>query len=192
MGDVVRTTSEPMLGPIRLAWWRERLEELDQGKAAPPELRLQAVERELRPRGIAGAGLAALEGGWLSLFDPFPWTVETSEAIWFRGRSLFWLGARVLGRPDEAIQSAGGVWALVDAARHCSDMPSRAMLINQARTFARGLADVRFAWRLRPLSMLTALAVRDLRRGEPFEPEGTPGRAAAMLGHRLSGRLKQP
>ncbi len=192
MGDVVRTTSEPMLGAIRLAWWRERLEELDEGKPAPAEPRLQAVERELLPRDIAGKDLAGLEGGWLSLFDPFPWTVETSEAVWFRGRSLFWLGARVLGRPDEAIQSAGGIWALVDAARHCSDMPSRAMLLDQARTFARGLAEARFAWSLRPLSMIAALAVRDLRRGEPFEAEGTPGRAAAMLGHRLSGRFKQP
>ena len=98
----------------------------------------------------------------------------------------------MLGRPDEAIQNAGGLWALVDAARHCSNESSRAMLIGQARKFARGLAKARFAWRLRPLSMLVAVAVRDLRSGEPFEPEGTPGRAAAMLGHRFSGRLKQP
>jgi phytoene synthase len=192
MADVVRTTTEPMLGPIRLAWWRERLEELDQGKSAPPEPRLQAVKHELLSRGIAGTELAALELGWLSLFDPFPWTVETNEAIWLRGRTLFWLGAKVLGRPDEAIQSAGGVWALVDAARHCSDTASRAMLLDQARTFARSLSGARFAWRLRPLSMLTGLAIRDLRHGEPFEPEGTPGRGVAMFGHRLSGRLKQP
>ena len=192
MGEVVRTTTEPMLGPVRLAWWRERLEELDTGKAAPAEPRLQAVERELLPRGIGGAELARLEDGWLSLFDPFPWTVETSEAIWFRGRSLFHLGARLLGHPDEAVQSAGGVWGLVDAARHCSDAASRAMLLDQARTFARGLSGVRFASAVRPLTMLAALAVRDLRRGEPFEAEATPGRAAAMLGHRLGGRVKQP
>jgi len=192
MGDVVRTTTEPMLGPIRLAWWRERLEELDAGKSAPTEPRLQAVERELLPHGISGAEVAALEDGWLSLFDPFPWTVETSEAIWFRGRTLFCLGARVLGRPDEAIQAAGGVWALVDAARHCSHMASRTMLMGQAKTFARGLAGGRFGWRLRPLSILAAIAARDLRRGEPFEPEGAPGRAAAMLRHRFSGRIEQP
>jgi phytoene synthase len=192
MGDVVRTTIEPLLGPIRLAWWRERLQELDASKPAPAEPRLQAVERELLPRGIDGGEIAALERGWLSLFDPFPWTVETSEAIWLRGRTLFWLGAKELGRPDEAIQDAGGTWALVDAARHCSDVPSRGLLLEQARTFARGLAKARFAWRLRPLSMLAALAVRDLGRGEPFESEGTPGRAAALLGHRFSGRLKQP
>jgi hypothetical protein len=37
--------------------------------------------------------------------------------------------------------------------------------------------------------MLAAVAVRDVRKGEPFEAEGTPGRAATMLRHRLSGRL---
>ena len=189
MGDVVRTTKEPMLGPIRLAWWRERLEELDQDGTAPAEPRLQAVARELLPRGVTGRELAGLESGWLHLFDPFPWTVQTSEAIWFRGNLLFGLGGRVLGQADERIQGAGGLWALVDAARHCSDDDSRAMLMHQARSFAGGLAGVRFPRPLRPLSMLAALAARDARRGEPFEREGTPGRAAAMLRHRFSGRL---
>src|SRR5436309_13774837 len=110
MGDVVRTTSEPMLGPIRLAWWRERLEEIDAGGEAPAEPRLQAVARDLIPRGITGADLAALERGWLRLFDPFPWDAQTAEAIWFRGRLLFGLGARILDRSDDAIQNAGGVW----------------------------------------------------------------------------------
>jgi phytoene synthase len=192
MGEVVRTTREPMLGPFRLAWWRERLEELEVSRATPAEPHLQAVARELLPRGVSGHDLAGLEGGWLRLFDPFPWTAEVGEAIWLRGYLLFGTGARLLAKPDERIQAAGGLWALVDAARHCSDVPSRGLLLEQARTFARGLAKARFAWRLRPLSMLAALAVRDLGRGEPFESEGTPGRAAALLGHRFSGRLKQP
>jgi 15-cis-phytoene synthase len=189
MGDVVRTTTEPMLGPIRLAWWRERLEDLDRGKPAPAEPRLLAVERELLPHGISGADVAGLEEGWLSLFDPFPWTFETGEAIGLRGNLLFGLGARILARPDEHIRTAGALWALVDAARHCSDPQSRRMLIEQARAFARGLGGTHFASRLRPLSMLAALAVRDLKRGELFEAEGAPGRAAAMLRHRFSGRL---
>src|SRR5213075_504577 len=176
---------EPQLGPIRLAWWRERLEELNGG--APAEPRLQAVQRELNPRGVVGRDLAQLETGWLRLFDPFPWGAETAEGIWFRGNLLFGIGAKVLGQADERIQSAGGLWALVDAARHCSDEQSRAMLMERACKFAHGLGGVRFPVILRPLSMLAALAIRDSRRGEPFEPEGTPGRALTMLRHRLSG-----
>src|SRR5215210_659827 len=191
MGDVVRTTSEPMVGQIRLAWWRERLEELDSAMDAPAEPRLQAVQKELIPRGVAARDLAGLERGWVRLFDPFPWDVGTAEAIWFRGRLLFALGAQLLARTDDAIESAGGIWALVDAARHCSDGESRSMLIAQARTFAKGLGGTRFPASLRPLSMLAALAIRDAFRSEPFEAEGTPARAAAMLAHRVSGRLKR-
>ncbi len=189
MGDVLRTTSDPMLGQIRLAWWRERLEGLDQGTAAPPEPRLQAVECELLPRGIKGRELASFETAWLRLFDDFPWDAGTAEAIWFRGRLLFALGAQLLARTGDDIEDAGGLWALVDAARHCSDLASREMLIGQARTFARGISGARFPAALRPLSMLAALAMRDCRRGEPFGPEGTAGRAGAMLRHRLTGRL---
>ena len=189
MGDVLRTTSDPMVAQIRLAWWRERLEGLDQGIAAPLEPRLQAVERELLPRGIKGRELASFETGWLRLFDDFPWNAGTAEAIWFRGRLLFALAAQLLARTGDDIEDAGGLWALVDAARHCSDPASREMLAGQARTFARGISGARFPSALRPLSMLAALAMRDCRRGEPFEPEGTAGRAGAMLRHRLTGRL---
>ena len=189
MGDVVRTTKEPMLGPIRLAWWRERLEELDTGSTAPAEPRLQQVEQQLIPLGVSARDVAGLESGWLRLFEPFPWGNETSEAVWLRGNLLFGLGARALGHPGERIQAAGGLWALVDVARHCSDPASREMLLRQARAFAQGLGGLRFAAPLRPLSMLTALAIRDCKRGEPFEAEGTPARAAIMLRHRVGGRL---
>lgn len=189
MGEVVRSTREPMLGPIRLAWWRERLEELDQGRAAPAEPRLRRFQQELTPLGITGRDMAELEGAWLRLFDPFPWGIETSEAIWLRGNRLFGLGARVLGKPDQHLQETGGLWALVEVARHCSDMSSRALLLKQGRSLAQRLGGEKFAAPLRPLSMLAALAIRDCRRGEPFEAEGTPGRAAAMIRHRLSGRL---
>lgn len=192
MGDVVRTTHEPQLGPIRLAWWRERLEELEGAGATPAEPRLQAVARELLPRGVSGHDIAGLEAGWLRLFDPFPWTSETGEAIWLRGNLLFGTAARLLGKPDEAAQAAGGLWALVDAARGCSDAESRGMLLAQARKVARGLAAARIARPLRPVTMLSAVAMRDCRAGEPFEPEGTPARALAMLRHRVTGRLSPP
>jgi hypothetical protein len=87
------------------------------------------------------------------------------------------------------MQPASRPGALTDAARHCSDAGSREMLLNQARAIARGLGGEKFPTALRPLSALAAVAIRDCRRGEPFEAEGTPGRAAAMLRHRFTGGL---
>jgi len=188
MGDVVRTSSEPMIGQIRLAWWRERLEELDQGKV-PAEPRLQAVADALIPRGISGHDIAGLEDGWLKMFTPFAWDLSVVEALWFRGRLLFWLGAKLLSKTNDRIEAAGGLWAVIDAARHCSDQQSRTQLLEEGRKLGRGLSKAKFEPAVRPLSMLTVLAIRDLRRSEPFEPEGTPGRAAAMFRHRFFGRL---
>jgi phytoene synthase len=189
MGDVVRTTKEPMLGPIRLAWWRERLEELDKGTQAPAEPRLQQAASELLPRGVSGHDLAALEPGWLRLFEPFPWDTGTAEAIWLRGNFLFAIGGRLLGGVDDIVQRAGGLWALVDVARHCTDPSSRQMLLRQARGFAQRLAGERTPAALRPLSMLAVVATRDCTEYGRLGPEGTPARAAAMLRHRISGRL---
>ena len=178
-----------MIGQIRLAWWRERLEELDREGQAPAEPRLRAVASDLRPRGIRGADVAALEGGWIKLFAPFPWDLSVVEAIWFRGRLLFGLGAKLLGGTNDRIEAAGGLWAIMDSARHCSDPGSRTVLMGEAGSLARGLGGERIEPTLRPLSMLTALAIRDLANGEPFEREGAPGRIASLLAHRLSGRL---
>lgn len=188
MADVVRTSTQPMLGAIRLAWWRERLEGLDSGEV-PAEPRLAAVAAELLPRGIKGREVAALEGGWLRLFDDFPWGLHTAEAIRARGGQLFGLAASVLGEGTERIETAGGGWALADAARHCSDPASRTLLVEQAHAVTRALKGVQFTSALRPLSMLAAVAMRDAERAEPFEAEGSPRRAAAMLRHRLTGKL---
>ncbi len=73
MADVVATSSQPALGAIRLAWWRERLEALDEGIAAPAEPRLKAVQGELLRRTVTGEELSKLEDAWLPLFDEFPW-----------------------------------------------------------------------------------------------------------------------
>ncbi len=178
LGDVVAKATEPALAAIKLAWWRERLEELDAGKA-PAEPRLQAAALELLPRGLTGGELAQLEEGWgAMLYDPPDGALLTE-----RGTRLFQLGARLLGVPfdDATIGAAGRLFAGVEAARRgFLELPSG----------SAGPGGIRIAARTRPLTALAALAARDLRRGgPPFEPEATPGRAWTLLRHRWTGRL---
>jgi phytoene synthase len=177
MGDVVARATQPALGAVKLAWWRERLEELDQGMV-PAEPRLRAVADHLLPRGISGADLAALEDGWATLLEA---QVEPHR-IADCGAKLFSLGGRLLGADDERLGEAGALAALVSVGRR--GCPS---LLAHARDYERPLVRHRFARHLRPLTALARLAVRDLRSGPPFEPEGTPPRVAAMLRHRWSG-----
>src|SRR4051794_34282993 len=95
LAAVVATTSEPALGAIRLAWWRERLEELDEG-ATPAEPRLRAISGQLLGRGIRGKDLARLEDAWLPLLEPFPWGEAQAEGLKLRGLILFGIGTRLL------------------------------------------------------------------------------------------------
>jgi phytoene synthase len=171
---VVSTTTEPALGAIRLAWWRERLEELGAG-AVPAEPRLDAIARQLIGRGISGAELSKLEDAWLPLLEPFPWSEPQAEGLQLRGRILFWVGARLLGGDPKDAEAAGAFWSLVDGANHCSDPDSRDYLL----AIARGLALPRRTPRqLRPLTVLAAVSASEVLGAS---------RGMAALTHRLRG-----
>ena len=181
--DVVATSSDPRLGAIRLAWWRERLEALDTNADHPAEPRLQTVASELLPRGLTGKELARLEDAWLRLMEPFPWGEDQAEGLKLRGRVLFGIGARLMGQPADAAEQAGALWSLVDGAHHCSDPQSRKMLRQRA---AAVLAATRTPMPrgLRVLTVLAALAAADLLR----EGSGLK-RLSAAVKHRLMGSL---
>lgn len=179
--DVVATSSDPRLGAVRLAWWRERLEELDDGKRAPAEPRLQAVASELLPLGITGKELSNLEDAWLPLLEPFPWDNGAPEGLKLRGRILFAIGAKLLGSPDQEAEAAGTFWSLVDGAQHCSDPESRELLLRAARAELAGIRKS-LPRPLRPLTVLAALSAADLVR----EGSGLK-RLSAAVRHRLMG-----
>jgi phytoene synthase len=178
--DVVATSTDPNLGAVRLAWWRERLEALDDGGDAPAEPRLQAVAGELLPRGITGLELSKLEDAWLPLLEPFPWGDQQAVGFMLRGRILFGIGARVLGGRADEVLAVGALWSLVDGAQHCSDPESRELLLGEARAVAQSLPTGSPA-SLRGLTVLGALAASDLKGS------GGLGRAAAALTHRIVG-----
>jgi phytoene synthase len=179
LADVVSSTTEPALGAIRLAWWRERLEELDRG-AVSAEPRLRAIARQLLGLGITGAELSKLEDAWLPLLAPFPWEQEAVEGLKLRGRVLFGIAARLLGGNPALAEAPGELWSLVDGAQHCSDPESRELLVAEARRVLSG-ATGRIPRQVRPLTVLAALAAADLVR------RGGMARVAAALRHRLLG-----
>jgi phytoene synthase len=178
--DVISSSSDPRLGAIRLAWWREQLQQLDDPEAPPPaEPRLQAAARELVSRGISGQSLSFLEDAWEPLLEPFPWDSLRAGAFRLRGRLLFGFAARLMGADEKDADHAGALWSLHDGATHCSDSPSRAMLEAAAREQLPYLPN-KVERRFRPISVLAALAAHDLLKGPR-------GRGKAALAHRLFG-----
>lgn len=175
--DVVTSSTQPALGAIRLAWWREALERLDH-HPPPPEPRLQAAAAELLPRGVTGAMLAQLEDGWSTLLDEEP----DMERVGGRGVKLFAIGAGLLAADDKCLDAAGRLFAQEQLGRKglfTMAYPTEEM---------HALAGHRFARQLRPLTALARLAARDVKQAPIVEPEATPGRAAALLSHRMFGR----
>lgn len=176
MADVVARSTDPALGRIKLAWWREQLEKLD-SDPPPAEPRLRAVAEHLQPHGIRGSEVAEIESGWATLLDP----EIDSTLVAKRGVTLFRIGGRMLGSEDPRLAEAGALYAMASVGRR--GVPE---LFDAAREVLLAIRGHRFERRVRALTVLARAAARDLDRQEP---EGSRGRTAAMLAHRWSGRI---
>ena len=138
--EVVTSSTQPALGAIRLAWWREALERLD-FSPPPPEPRLKAAAAELLPRGVTGALLARLEDGWAALLDEAPDPERVAEG----GARLFDVGARLLGGHDGRVDAAGRLYSIEKVRR----LGLAAMHLSAEEM--RELVGHRFPRALRPL-----------------------------------------
>lgn len=167
--DVVATTRDSRIGEIRLAWWRERLEALDE---APPPAQpaLVALHAHALDCGVSGPDLAGLEDGALHALGGDP-----AAAAALRGPRLFALAARCLGAtPTSGI---GHAWAAGEAARAGAAIAEPAL---PGRTAAG----------LRPLLGLDRLGVRDIQRralGRAPEARATPARQLILARASLLG-----
>lgn len=181
LAEVVMSSTQPALGAIRLAWWREALARLD-ASPPPPEPRLQAVAAELIPRSITGKELSGLEQGWATLLDEEP----DIELIAERGEQLFDFGARLLGGSHELVAVAGRLYGYNSVFRR--GLLPRHWPMEEMHQLSRH----RLPRSLRPLTSLAKLAARDAEQSPRIEPEATPGRAAALLFHRIFGNVTSP
>lgn len=181
LAEVVRSTTEPMLGQIRLAWWREQLQALD-GGARPAQPVLAALAEHVLPAGVSGASLEPLEDAALALLDADLTAAATARA------TLFEAAAKLLAaHPDlEQARCVGFGWAIIDAARQ--GRPVEPADLDRAEA---ALAPARSPSPARPLLALAALARADLaalRAGRPLPARGTPGRQARLLWSIVTGR----
>jgi len=156
---VVATSTDPRLGEIRLAWWRERLDDLDTEGPPAGEPRLSGINRHLMPI-TNGAMLSLLPGAWAPLLYPFPWEDGVAQGMRERGKLLFQIGAQIIGSNSDEAGAPGAVWSLTDAAFHCSDPTSRDFLLQEERREIGNL-DVAVLPELRPITVLAALSAHD-------------------------------
>ena len=185
LGQILRTTREPLVGQMRLTWWHSALMALD---TTPPPAQpvLQALATKVLPRGVSGARLARMIDGWEALLtEPLDGSALARHAI-CRGAGLFAAAAAVLGaKSDRTITRLGRGWAYADVGLHLSSKALAAV--------ARDRAMVRLViFRPRPmpraarsLGALALIARMDL---EADQGTGSPRRVARLAWHRITGR----
>lgn len=173
----MKTSTQPALGAIRLAWWREALERLDSAQP-PAEPRLQAVADHLLPCGVTGQSIAAIEDGYVAMLDE----KIDSGRVMEGGAALFRVAASLLGGQWEHVEEAGRLYALAASAR-------RGLMAFPEDYELGALRGAKAPRAIRPVTAFAKLGARDLRHAPHLEPEAVPARAVALVSHRLFGTI---
>jgi phytoene synthase len=187
LGQIVAATTEPMIGLMRLAWWREALERLDTD-SAPAEPLLRDIVAHILPTGVLGTTLSAIEDGWAALLDADDPNQAVTRHGSERGGWLFRAAATILDAGDDRLPAAGEGWALADLAHRHSDPQIRAIARTRAREILGQLPRHRWPGPARALAMLATLAARDVATEEAPRAQGSPKRMLRMLAMRLTGQ----
>jgi phytoene synthase len=175
LARIVSRTHEPMLGQMRLAWWREAL-----GKPVAQRPRgdavLDAIALHWQGREPA---LVAMVDAWEVLVTAN--AVGRGEADAFAaGRAAFFAALAADRSVQDRLAAAGYRWALADAAAGASDPGERAVLIEAGLGVCS--PPGRIPGSLRGLAVLEALALRSLRRGGQPLMEGRNAALAVLRG----------
>lgn len=175
LARIIARTTEPMLGQMRLAWWRDAL-----GKPVAERPRGDAV---LDAIGNHWAGrepaLIALVDGWEVMVTADQ--LGHAEITAFGAQRGAFFGALDADMRDDTrdrVAAAAFRWALADAATAVSDPAERALVIDAG--LARGERGGRLPRSLRGLAVLDALALRALQRGGRPLMEGRGASLAAL------------
>lgn len=157
LAGVVRSAREPMLGQMRLAWWRDRL-------SADPATWPKGEPLLTRLAGWTDVHrLVPMVDGWEAMLSDQPLSEDDAEAL-AEGRSA---GLRVLAQRLGADAAAAGQaarrWALQDLALNVGRAEDRETALRRLGT--PGDAPVRLPRSLRPLAVLDKVTARALAQG---------------------------
>lgn len=119
LGTIVASTTQPLVGQLRLTWWHEALSGLDKATVRGEPV-LAALAGDVIATGrVDAAALALLVEGWEALLEPMPLDRVALESYADGRAAMFDLSAAILGTLGDRPSARG--WALADFALRCSD-----------------------------------------------------------------------
>lgn len=167
----------PIVGQVRLAWWRDQIRSLPESGSPDPVL--NGLNDLVGAHPDARSVLEALVGAWEALLADSELSGDRMlEFAKARGGCLFHVACIVSGtRAESAAEHAGTLWALADFARHCSDRDLAVHALSLAGAYAGAPRELPRA--LRPFAILAHFAERDAAGGiERLIASGSPRRIA--------------
>lgn len=176
LAKVARTTSETMIGQMRLAWWNDVVDD-----AAGVKGQGEPVVDAMRASGAMGApGLAAMIDGWeVLVVEPEIDVQGLRDYAAGRGGGLFRALADAAELPDW-LMAAGQVWALWDLAGHVGDDALAQAALELARDIVPQVDDACWTRALKPQRIAFTLARQDVLAGKGA-PLGIPRALAWRL-----------
>ena len=186
LADIIRSTSEQLIGQMRLTWWRDILTKTpDERPAGEP---LVSLINRVEGQGADMRYLESLIDGWELLLDDFPWDDRQFENYAkCRGESYF----NFVIEADDALnleqKNAARSWALWDFARHCSDLEMRISSFSRSQKAREVSNRPVFDRSGRPLSILCELVAKDVKKGKLTADLLQPSVAIKIFWHGLTG-----
>lgn len=186
LAQIVRATTQPMIGQMRLAWWDEAL-----GDASAARGRGDPLVDAIRAEHIAGMpGLARMLDGWEALLeDGEPGDDAMAAFAAGRGEGIFGALARVED-PPAWLAAAGRLWALWDLSGHLADARARARAVTLGRAEVEAIRAARWPRDWRALRIATALALHDVSREQAAAARLTPAVYARLVRIALAARWR--
>ncbi|MEJ6593559.1 hypothetical protein [Parasphingorhabdus sp.] len=184
--EIVRSTTEILIGQIRLTWWRDILTKPAAERPAGEPL-VEQINR-LEDRGENLAPLLNLLDGWEVMLDDFPWQDRNFDNYaTARGCGLFEFGLAG-GKPlSEGQTELSMAWALWDFARHCSDANMRRSAFDRCTEIMSSKLQPNFNGSGRPLSILCKLMIRDVKKNQLTANLYRPANAVRIIWHGVTG-----
>jgi phytoene synthase len=120
-----RVASNPLLGEIRLTWWREVLDEAFEDRPVRRHPTAEALAAAIRRHGLPRSTLEAMVDARYRELDPIPMSLAETRAFALEtAGAAATLAARILDPAvdPEAARAAGAAWAMRRQAKDPGDL----------------------------------------------------------------------
>lgn len=180
LSRAAEVASQPLIGEMRLAWWREVIEQVCEGRPVRRHPAALALAEAVRRRALPRAGLEALIDARLRDLEPWPLAaVEVEAYVDGTAGGLMALAALALapGADPHAVRHAARAWGLAGLSR-LGRLPADWTGVEVSRRIEAALGRSRQELLALPVAAFPAVAYATLSR--PL----ARGRALSELGRR--------